>query len=389
MELRMLTTTHQSPWMTDELRMLQETAREFFRRESAPHHERWAAQKHVDREFWFKAAELGLLCASIPEEYGGAGGTFAHEAVIIGEQARAGDLAFGNMVHSPIVAHYILAYGSEEQRLRWLPKMASGELVGAVAMTEPGTGSDLQAIKTRVRREGDDYVINGAKTFISNGLHCGLVVIVARTGDAGGKGLSLIVAETDDLPGFMRGKLLDKIGMHGQDTAELFFDDMRVPAENLLGPTEGQGFSQLMQQLPQERLTIAVMAVAGIEAVLEETIRYTQERTAFGRELLAFQNTRFTLAERTTEATIARIFVDDCIERHLRGELDTHTASMAKWWTTQKQCEIVDDCLQLHGGYGFMSEYPVARAFIDSRVQKIYGGSNEIMKEIIGRSLGA
>ena len=379
---------HRSPWMTDELSLLRETAREFFRRESVPHHERWAAQKHVDREFWNKAGEVGLLCASMPEEYGGGGGTFAHEAVIIEEQARAGDSAFGNAVHSAIVAPYILEYGSEEQKRKWLPKLASGELVGAIAMTEPGTGSDLQAITTRARRDGDEYVIDGAKTFISNGLHCGLLIIVARTGEAGGKGISLIVAETeDDTPGFTRGKLLDKIGMHGQDTIELFFDEMRVPAENLLGPAEGQGFIQLMQQLPQERLTIALTAVVVMEVVLAETLRYTKERKAFGRELLGFQNTRFTLAERQTEATIARIFLDECMQRHLRGELDTQTASMAKWWLTQKQCEVVDDCLQLHGGYGFMTEYLVARAYMDSRVQKIYGGSNEIMKEIIGRTL--
>jgi acyl-CoA dehydrogenase len=378
-----------SPWMDDELALLAETAREFFRRESVPHQERWAAQKHVDRDFWNKAGEVGLLCASIPEEYGGAGGTFAHEAVIITEQARAGDSAFGNGVHSPIVAHYILEYGTEEQKQRWLPRMATGELVGAIAMTEPGTGSDLQAIKARAKRDGDDYVVNGAKTFISNGKHCDLLIIAAKTGpEEGAAAVSLIVAETsDDLEGFTRGRLLDKVGMHGQDTAELFFDDMRVPAENLLGPAEGQGFVQLMQQLPQERLTIAVTAVVVMEMVLEQTIAYARERTAFGRDLLAFQNTRFTLAERKTEATIARIFLDECIERHLCRELDAATASMAKWWLTQKQCELVDDCLQVYGGYGYMTEYPIARAFVDSRVQKIYGGTNEIMKEIIGRTL--
>ena len=378
-----------SPWMNDELSMLGETAREFFRRESVPHHQRWAAQKHVDREYWNKAGATGLLCASIPAEYGGGGGTFAHEAVIMEEQARAGDSAFGNTVHSPIVAHYILAYGTEEQKRRWLPRMASGELVGAIAMTEPGTGSDLQSVRTRARRDAAGYVVDGAKTFISNGLHCGLLIIVARTGEEdGGKGISLIVAETEDgPPGFTRGRLLDKIGMHGQDTAELFFDGMRVPFENLLGPVEGQGFIQLMQQLPQERLSIAVVAVAVIEKVLEQTLGYTRDRSAFGRPLLSFQNTRFTLAERMTEATIARVFLDDCIERHLRSELDVQTAAMAKWWLTQKQCEIVDDCLQLHGGYGYMTEYPIAQAFVDSRVQKIYGGSNEIMKEIIGRTL--
>jgi acyl-CoA dehydrogenase len=385
----MLTATaRRSPWMTDELALLRETAREFFRRESIPHHDRWAHQHHVDREFWNKAGEMGLLCASIPEEYGGAGGTFAHEAVILEEQSRAQDSAWGFLVHSPIVAHYILAYANEEQKQRWLPRMASGDLVGAIAMTEPGTGSDLQSIKTRAKRDGDEYVIDGAKTFISNGLHCGLLIIAARTGaEDGGKGLSLIVAETDDLAGFNRGRLLRKIGQHGQDTVELFFEEMRVPAENLLAPAEGQGFIQLMQQLPQERLVIAVTAVAAIETMLEQTRRYTQEREAFGRPIAAFQNTRFTLAERMTEATIARVFIDECIGRHLRGELDVPTAAMAKWWLTQKQCEIADDCLQLHGGYGYMEEYPISRAWVDSRIQKIYGGTNEVMKEIIGRTL--
>jgi acyl-CoA dehydrogenase len=387
----MLTATpYRSPWMTDELALLRETAREFFRRESIPHHDRWAQQHHVDREIWNKAGELGLLCASIPEEYGGAGGTFAHEAVILEEQARAQDTAWGFLVHSPIVAHYILAYANEEQKQRWLPRMASGEVVGAIAMTEPGTGSDLQGIKTRARRDHGDYVIDGAKTFISNGLHCGLLIIAARTGEEdGGKGLSLIVAETDDLAGFNRGRLLRKIGQHGQDTVELFFEEMRVPAENLLGPAEGQGFIQLMQQLPQERLVISITAVAAIETMLEQTLRYTQEREAFGRPIAAFQNTRFTLAERHTEATIARVFIDECIQRHLRGELDVQTAAMAKWWLTQKQCEVADDCLQLHGGYGYMEEYPISRAWVDSRIQKIYGGTNEVMKEIIGRTLAS
>jgi acyl-CoA dehydrogenase len=375
--------------MTDELALLRETAREFFRRESVPHQTRWAEQHHVDRAFWWKAGQVGLLCASIPEEYGGGGGTFAHDAVIIEEQGRVGDMAFGNGVHSAICAHYICNYGDEEQKQRWLPKMAGGEMVCAIAMTEPGTGSDLQAVKTRARRDGDDYVINGAKTFISNGLLCDLLIIVARTGaDDGGRGLSLIVAETtDDLPGFTRGRVLEKIGQHGQDTVELFFDDLRVPTANLLGEVEGQGFVQLMQQLPRERLTIGVTAVAVMETMLEATISYTSDRAAFGRKLLDFQNTRFKLAECKTEATIARIFLDECIERQLRGDLDVPTAAMAKWWLTQKQCDVVDECLQLHGGYGYMTEYPIARAYADSRVQRIYGGANEVMKDIIGRTL--
>ena len=267
--------------------------------------------------------------------------------------------------------------------------MASGELVGAIAMTEPGTGSDLQGIKTRAKRDGDEYVIDGAKTFITNGYHCDLLIVAAKTDpDAGAAGVSLIMVETgDDTEGFTRGKLLKKIGMHGQDTAELFLDEVRVPVENLIGEVEGQGFMQLMNQLPQERLVIAVTAVAAMELALEQTIAYAKERKAFGRDILSFQNTRFVLAERKTEATIARVFLDDCLERHLRGELDASTASMAKWWTTQKQCEVIDDCLQVHGGYGYMTEYPIAQAYMDTRVQKIYGGTNEIMKEIIGRTL--
>jgi acyl-CoA dehydrogenase len=374
--------------MTDELALLSETARDFFRREAMPHHARWAEQHYVDREFWVKAGSIGLLCASIPEEYGGGGGTFAHDAVILGEQARTLDTGFANGVHSAIVAHYLFNYGNEEQRQRWLPKMASGEFIGAIAMTEPGTGSDLQAVKARARRDGDEYVIDGTKTFISNGLLCDVLIIVCRTGGEGGRGLSLVVAEThDDPPGFTRGRVLEKIGQHAQDTVELFFDGLRVPADNLLGESEGEGFIQLMTQLPRERLSIGVSAVAVMEAALEQTIAYTHERSAFGQELFGFQNTRFKLAECKTEATIARIFLDECIQRHLRGELDTATASMAKWWLTEKQCEIVDACLQLHGGYGYMTEYPIARAFVDSRVSRIYGGSNEIMKEIIGRSL--
>jgi acyl-CoA dehydrogenase len=378
-----------SSWVTDEVQMLRETAREFFKRESIPNHERWAEQQHVDREYWNKAGEMGLLLASIPEEYGGGGGTFAHEAVLIEEQTRAMDSCWGNGVHSPIVAHYLLAYGSEEQKREWLPRMASGELVGAIAMTEPGTGSDLQGIKTRAKRDGDEYVISGAKTFITNGYHCDLLIVAAKTDpDAGAAGVSLIMVETgDDTQGFTRGKLLKKIGMHGQDTAELFLDEVRVPVTNLIGEAEGQGFLQLMNQLPQERLVIAVTAVAAMELALEQTIAYAKERKAFGRDILSFQNTRFVLAERKTEATIARVFLDECLERHLRGELDASTASMAKWWTTQKQCEVIDDCLQVHGGYGYMTEYPIAQAYMDTRVQKIYGGTNEIMKEIIGRTL--
>ncbi|WNV89607.1 acyl-CoA dehydrogenase family protein [Umezawaea sp. Da 62-37] len=376
-----------STWMTEDLDQLRELARTFVAKEMTPNQERWAEQKQVDRELWTKAGEVGLLCLSIPEEYGGGGGTFAHEAVVLEEQARGGDSAWGNSVHSGIVAPYLLAYGTEEQKLRWLPKLASGEFVGAIAMSEPGAGSDLQGIKTKAVLDGDEYVVNGSKTFITNGAQADLVVVVAKTDPKeGAAGISLVVVETST-PGFRRGRVLDKVGMKGQDTAELFFDDVRVPVGNLLGGVEGQGFVQLMNQLPQERLIIAVASIAGIEAAVAMTLEYVKDRTAFGRELIKFQNTRFTLAECATEAAVTRSFVDDCINWHLKGELDIPTAAMAKWWSTERLCRVVDECVQLFGGYGYMTEYPIARAWADARVQKIYGGTNEIMKEIIARSL--
>jgi acyl-CoA dehydrogenase len=374
-----------SSWSRD-LDDFRELARTFCRKELTPHQDRWAARKQVDRELWSKAGEVGLLALSIPEEYGGGGGTFAHEAVLYEEQTRAGDSAWGVSVHNGIVAHYLLNYASEEKKKEWLPKLASGEFVAAVAMTEPGTGSDLQGMKTRAVREGDSYVITGAKTFITNGGLADLVVVAVKTDpEAGAQGVSLIVVETAT-PGFRRGRVLDKVGLKGQDTAELFFDDVRVPAANLLG-AEGQGFVQLMQQLPQERLIIAVSAVAAMETVIEQTIAYTKERTAFGRPVFAFQNTKFTLAEAATEAAVARAFSDQCVERHLRGELDVRGAAMAKLWTTERVNKVVDDCLQLFGGYGYMTEYPIARAWADLRVSRIYGGTSEIMKEIISRTL--
>jgi acyl-CoA dehydrogenase len=373
--------------MTDELDQLRQLVRTFLAKESAPHHERWAKQGVVDRDFWTKAGELGLLCISCPEPHGG-GGCFAHEAVVIEEQARVTDDCWAYSVHSTIVAHYLNAYGNTEQKGRWVTRMASGEYVGAIAMTEPGTGSDLQSIRTTARRDGDHYVINGAKTFITNGSQCDLLIIVARTGDApGGRGLSLIVAETGELPGFNRGRVLDKIGNKGMDTRELFFDNMRVPAANLLGDGEGQGFGQLMNQLPQERLAIAVGAVASAEHAVELAIDYAKQRTAFGENLMAFQNTRFVLAECRTEALALRTFVDHCIGQHVQGTLDAATASMAKYLATDKQNEIVNRCLQIFGGYGYMTEYPIARMYASARVQKIYGGTNEIMKELIARSL--
>ncbi|MGO1165090.1 MAG: acyl-CoA dehydrogenase family protein [Janibacter sp.] len=376
-----------SPWMKDEVTDVAELARTFFAREVTPHQERFAEQHQVDKETWLAAGAAGLLCISVPEEYGGGGGSFAHEAAVLWEQGRSGDDAFGYSVHSSIVAHYILAYGSEEQKQTWLPKMASGELVGAVAMTEPGTGSDLQNIKTTAKREGDDYVINGSKTFITNSSHAGLVVIVARTGGEGAQGISLVVAEVDGLEGFERGRVLQKIGQHGQDTRELAFTDMRVPAANLLGEQEGQGFYQLMLQLPQERLAIAVGAVGSASLAYDLALDYTREREAFGRPILKFQNTRFTLAEVSTDILAARTFLDYCVGLHIEGKLDAATASRAKYWTTDVQCDVIDRCLQLFGGYGYMLEYPIARLYAGARVQKIYGGTNEIMKELISRTL--
>ncbi|MGY0500283.1 acyl-CoA dehydrogenase family protein [Nocardia sp. FBN12] len=374
--------------MNKDLDQVAELARNFFTKYCAPHEERWGKQQHVDREVWHRAGELGLLCASIPEEYGGGGGDFAHEAIIAIEQVRALAPSFGGVLHSGIIAHYINAYGTEEQKLAWLPKMASGELVAAIAMTEPGTGSDLQNIKTRAVKDGDDYVINGAKTFISNGFLCDLVIVVAKTADDGGIGdVSLIGVETADLPGFSRGRNLEKVGQHGQDTCELNFVDVRVPQSNVVGGVEGQGFIQLMQQLPQERLILAVSAAATVEKAVQVTVEYAKERTAFNKPIFSFQNTKFVLAECDTLASVCWTYLDDCIEKHLRSELDITTAAKAKWWLTEQQCIVVDRCVQVFGGYGYMVEYPIARMYADSRIQKIYGGTSEIMKELIARSL--
>jgi acyl-CoA dehydrogenase len=381
-------TTARPSWSDDDAEAFRELAHSFLEKECAPNEARWGEQQHVDREIWNKAGALGLLCPSIPEEYGGGGGTFAHEAILAEEQIRAGAPSLGTAVHSTIVAHYLNSYGTEEQKRKWLPQLATGEIVGAVAMTEPGTGSDLQAVKTKAIKQGDEYVVDGSKTFISNGLQAELVVVVAKTDpDNKAAGISLVLVDTREVSGFSRGRVLKKIGQHGQDTAELFFDGVRVPTSNLLGGVEGQGFIQLMQQLPQERLVLAVAAIAAIEETIAITIRYTKDRQAFGKPVFNFQNTKFKLAEAATNAKIGRVFIDDCIEQHLRGELDVPTASMAKYWLSEKQCEIADECLQFFGGYGYMEEYPISRFFTDSRIQKIYGGTNEIMKEIISRFL--
>lgn len=382
--------TPRQGWMDADLALFQDSTRRLFEKEFAPDEEKWRKQQHADREVWHKAGRMGLLCVSMPEAYGGGGGSFAHEAVVAAEQARAMVYGFSNNVHSAILAHYILNYGTEAQKRRWLPKMATGELVGAIAMSEPGAGSDLKSVRTTAVREGSEYVVSGSKTFITNGLHADLICVVAKTdAQAGAKGVSLIMVETRDLPGFRRGRLLEKLGQKSLDTAELFFDGVRVPEDNLLGGVEGRGFTQLMQQLPRERLLIAVGAVATMRRAIDETVAYARTRQVFGQALIELQNTRFKLAECETVATIAARFVDDCIQRQLDGTLDLSTAAMAKWWATQMNCQVIDECLQLHGGYGYMLEYPIARMYADARVGKIYGGSNEIMKEIIARGMTA
>ena len=349
---------------------------------------KWREDGMVERAMWREAGEAGLLCLGLPREYGGGGGDFRHEAILNEQLALRGLGGFAVALHNTIVAPYIFHGGSEEQKARWLPMMASGAFVGAIAMTESGTGSDLQAVRTVARKEGNHYVLSGQKTFISNGQSADLIVVVAKTDPAlGAKGISLIVVETAEAEGFRRGRNLDKLGFEMQDTSELFFDDVQVPTANLLGPVEGQGFAQLMQQLPQERLTIAVGGVATMERALDETIAYVKERKAFGQRLIDFQNTQFKLAECKTEAQIARVFVDRLIGLHLEGKLDAAAASMAKYWVTDLENKVVDACLQMFGGYGYMSEFPIARMYRDSRVQRIYGGANEIMKALIARTL--
>lgn len=376
----------ESSWMTDEHRMLQDSVARYMTERWVPRLTEFRDAKCMDAEVWRDAGANGLLCVSTPEAYGGGGGDFGHEAVILLEQSRANISGWGGGLHSGIVAPYLLHYGTEAQKQRWLPKMCTGEFITAIAMTEPGTGSDLQNVRTTARRDGDHYVLNGAKTFITNGQNANLIVVVCRTGaDDGAKGLSLLMVETEGADGFRRGRNLDKVGLKAQDTSELFFDDVRVPVDHLIGEQEGQGFFQLMQQLPQERLIIAVQGIGAMERALQETLVYVKERKAFGKSIWDFQNTRFKLAEVQATVLAARAFVDACMSAHLAGQLDAARAALAKSWVTEQQCKVMDECLQLFGGYGYMMEYPIAELYVDARVQRIYGGTNEIMKELASR----
>ena len=386
-------------WRDDpELAALADSAARFFEREAPPERiARWREAGQVERAFWRQAGEAGLLGVSIPVEYGGAGGDFRHDVTLVEQVGKHGVEGFALSLHNVIILPYILAHGTDEQKQRWLPKLCSGESVAAIAMSEPGAGSDLQAIRTTALRDGNGYRINGAKTFISNGQIADFIIVVAKTDpEQGAKGVSLLVVETGDTgeagkaggaEGFRRGKALDKIGLDAQDTSELFFDDVWVPAENLLGTSEGMGFRQLMAELPRERLVIAVGSVVTMEKAIEVTTDYVKDRKAFGQRIFDFQNTQFKLAECKAKAVIARVFVEDCVEKQLAGMLDLTTAAIAKMWVTDAECWIVDECLQLHGGYGYVNDYPIARMWRNSRVQKIYGGSNEIMKVLIARSL--
>ncbi len=372
---------------TEEHEMFRDTVRKFLEREVVPHHEAWEDQGYVDREVWLKAGENGFLCPTMPEEYGGAGVDKLYSVVMMEEIARVNATGLGFTLHNEIVAPYLLRYGTQEQKRRWLPQMASGEIIGAIAMSEPGAGSDLQGVKTSAIREGDELIVNGSKTFITNGWHADLVITVVKTNpDAGAKGTSLVVLERG-MAGFDKGRRLKKVGLKAQDTSELFFDAVRVPAQNLLGE-ENQGFIYLMQELPWERLQIAIAGIASAQAAIDWTIDYVKQRQTFGQAVANFQNTRFKLAELQTQVQVAQVFVDRCIELLVDDRLDAATASMAKYHVSDLQCQVIDECVQLHGGYGYMWEYPIARAWADSRVQRIYGGTNEIMKEVIARAIG-
>ncbi|MFC0218010.1 acyl-CoA dehydrogenase family protein [Pseudochelatococcus lubricantis] len=381
----MLPQLHRHPWMDDSIEAFRGQVQRYVANEFSPHLDGWRRQGFIPREVWRGFGAMGFLLPEIDENYGGAGASPAYQLVVQDELARA-EMPVNISVHS-IATHYIADYGTEEQKKRWLPRLTSGEMLAGIAMTEPGCGSDLKAIKTRARRDGDRYIIDGAKTFITNGRTGNLLIVVARTGEEGSRGISLIVLETENLQGFHVGRLLEKIGQHASDTAELSFESVNVPVGNLLGGEEGRGFAQLMGQLPYERLLIAVPAAAAIERALAVTLEYTKERKAFGKTLYDLQNTRFVLAEVATIAHVVRTFVNDCIQRLVDGKLDDEAAYMAKWWCTEQQCKVMDACLQLFGGYGYITEYPIARLYADARVQKIYGGATEVMKDLIARKL--
>ena len=379
--------TPASSWNSEEHEIFADSVRRFFNAELAPNILRWVEKGICDREFWNKAGDAGIMGGSIPENYGGSEGGVGFDSIVIYEQARCSDTSWGFAIHS-IVMHYILAYGTDDQKQRWLPRMVNGELVGALAMTEPAGGSDLQAIQTSAKQDGNLYRIKGSKTYITNGMTANLIVTAVKTDkSAGAKGTSLIVLETDEIDGFARGRKLEKLGMHGNDTAELFFDDAKVPMTNLLGCEEGQGFYQMMKQLPWERLIIAITALGAMDYAIESTVQFVQDRKAFNQRVMDFQNTRFKLAEAKTKCELLRCFINDCVSRLESRKLDPATASMAKYWGSQAQNEVMNECLQLHGGYGYMKECPISRLYADARVQMIYGGSNEVMKELIARSI--
>ena len=384
--MTLLPRLHRHAWMDADIEAFRDQARRYIERELVPHLDVWRRQGFIPREVWRPFGELGFLLPELPERYGGAGVNLAYQLVVQDELARA-EVPANTAVHS-IVAHYILDYGTEVQKQRWLPKLASGEILAGIALTEPGCGSDLKALRTKAEKQGDQYVIEGAKTFITNGETANLLVVAVRTGGAGSGGVSLMVLETENLPGFRVGRRLEKLGQHASDTAELFFDAVRIHQDQLLGEQEGLGFRQLMSQLPYERLLIAVPAAAVIEKALELTVDYTRNRKAFGQSVFDFQNTRFKLAECATLAHVVRSFVNDCVQRLLDGTLDDEAAYMAKWWCTEQQGKVTDECLQLFGGYGYMAEYPIARLYADARIQRIYGGTTEIMKDLIARRLG-